>query len=36
MALIFAFWTLSSADHYFEADDSEENRDNYLRMPHAA
>jgi hypothetical protein len=34
-AHIFALWTLSSAEHYFEAKGSD-NQDNYLLQPHAA
>lgn len=36
MALIFSLWTLTSADNYFEADEKDVNKNNYLRMPHAA
>ena len=32
-ALIFAYWTLNSSDHYFDAY-GEENRDSYLIQPH--
>ncbi|CAF5099922.1 unnamed protein product, partial [Rotaria sp. Silwood1] len=34
-AHIFALWTLKNAEHYFEAEGSD-NRDNYLLQPHAA
>ncbi|CAF5181920.1 unnamed protein product, partial [Rotaria sp. Silwood1] len=34
-AYIFALWTLKNAEHYFEAEGSD-NRDNYLLQPHAA
>lgn len=36
MAYIFSLWTLSSAENYFDADETDANKNYYLRMPHAA
>lgn len=36
LAYVFSLWTLSSAEHYFEADDGDSNRIFYLKTPHAA